>query len=78
MASAASQQDDPMADSRRQVWKPGDPCTLLVPGSTKRDKPARLRGRVEETRDSPAGVRVLVRLDSGLHCWTGIDAVRPR
>ena len=68
----------PGADPWRQVWKPGDPCLLLVPGSTTRDKPAQLRGRVEQTTESPAGVRVLVRLDSGLRCWAGTDAVRPR
>ena len=70
--------DDPAPDPWRQVWKPGDPRTLLVPGSTKRDKPAQLRGRVEETRDGLAGTRVLVRLESGLRCWAGIEAVRLR
>ena len=69
---------DPTADPWRQAWKSGDPCLLLLPGSSKRDKPARLRGWVEETTESPAGVRVLVRLESGLRCWAGVEAVRPR
>ena len=78
MPPAASHQDAPMADPWRRVRKPGDPCILLIPGHMRRDKPARLRGRVEETADSPVGVRVLVRLESGLRCWAGIDAVVPR
>ncbi len=78
MPLAAIEQDDPIVELWRQVWKPGDPCILLVPGSTKRDKPAQLRGWVEQITDGLAGARVLVRLKSGLRCWAGIEAVRPR